>query len=363
MNRLLQGFRGGLGLLLALVLAGSVGCRQQPEEREAGKGGTAPVVAVVLPRPVEETATLRLTGQVEPLHQSALGFQVSGRIVSRAVKQGERVRAGQLLMRLDDTDYRLQVQGLEAQLAALRSDLETARRQRQRVERLLARKLASRETVDQARNAVVRLEKQLRQLKTQLDQARNRLAYARLTAPFDGIVLQIQAERGQVVGAGTPVLTLAQPERAARFAIPESGVASPPDTLMVRWQGSMVRARLYERLPMADRLSRTWMVRYQLPEEVSWPLGATISTDWPVWKTAERKAVWTVPIAALDSRQGRHWLYQVENGHLQQIEVRVERLRSEQAWVTGPLQADRPVVAMGVHLLKPGQAVRVKQDG
>ncbi len=206
---------------------------------------------------------LYVSGNIEA-HQSLLSFKVQGRIVELLVEEGQRVEAGQVLARLDDADFRQQVALEEATLRVREANLalveagprpqevqaarqlvrdaeaevELRRLDFQRAERLFARDVIPEQERDRARTALERVEATLARAREQLnaleegsreeevhiartlvqqsraalDLARIRLSHTVLTAPRAGIVLVRQAELGEVVAAGTPVLTLADLE-------------------------------------------------------------------------------------------------------------------------------------------------------
>lgn len=204
-----------------------------------------------------------VSGTIEA-HQSLLSFKMQGRIVELKVEEGQRVEAGEVLARLDDTDFRQQVELEEATLrvreATLalveagprRQDIQAARQlvrdaeaevelrrlDFQRAERLFARDVIPEQERDRARTALERAEAtlarvreqlsaleegsreeeiriartQVQQSRAALDLARIRLGHTVLTAPRAGVILVRQAELGEVVAAGTPVVTLADLE-------------------------------------------------------------------------------------------------------------------------------------------------------
>jgi HlyD family secretion protein len=203
---------------------------------------------------------MKLSGNIEA-HESLVSFKVTGRVVDLPVEEGQAMQAGQLLAKLDNADYRQQVSVDEANthvrgrqltlaLAGARSeDIEAARQnvvdaqadlaqKKQdlaRYDALLAKDEIPAQTRDQAATAVTRAETnvaRLRQVYDELlagtrkeeiavDQAnvsaadkslgmsQIKLGYTTLTAPFSGVVLVREAELGEVVSPGTPIVTLA----------------------------------------------------------------------------------------------------------------------------------------------------------
>ncbi|WP_294948607.1 efflux RND transporter periplasmic adaptor subunit [Sulfurivirga sp.] len=339
--------------LFALVLlAALAGCQQKTEESPA----PPPVVRTVAPQPVSEAAGWRLTGRVVAERTASLAFRVAGQIAGWQVETGDHFDAGQVLMRLDDSDYRLQLQQVAAQMAATRSDLETARRDLRRYRDLLGRKLTSQQQVDAAQNRVTRLEAQLAALEPQRALAEKKLGYTRLVASRAGVVLKRLGAQGQVVNAGTPVLEVAYDgPRQAAFDWPET-LGVPSQQARLKLPGGEVTATLAWQAPQADPVSRTWAVRYRLPAQVHVPLGAT-ATLLP--QQAAQSGLWALPNTAVRMEKAGARVLRVREGRIEPVPVEVVRINGERAWVRGPLSPRDQVVALGVHLLRAGEPVRV----
>ena len=336
-----------LGLLVTLA-----GCQHKTEESAA----QPPVVRTVTPQPGSEAAGWRLTGRVVAERTASLAFRVAGQIAGWQVETGDHFRAGQLLMRLDDSDYRLQLRQVVAEMAATRSDLETARRDLHRYRDLLARKLISQQQVDAAQNRVVQLEARLAALEPQRALAEKQLGYTRLVAARAGVVLKRLGAQGQVVNAGTPVLEVAYDgPRQAAFDWPET-LGVPPRQARLKLPGGEVMATLAWQAPQADPVSRTWAVHYRLPADVQVPLGAT-ATLMP--QAAVQADLWTLPNTAVRMVAEGAQVLRVHEGRIEPVAVQVVRIDGERASVRGPLSSQDRVVALGVHLLRAGEPVRV----
>ncbi|SIN88632.1 membrane fusion protein, multidrug efflux system [Sulfurivirga caldicuralii] len=332
------------------------GCQQQAEAPV--QADVPPVVWTVNPVTDKARHSLTLTGVLKPLRESAVGFQVAGRIVARAVEVGDTVRAGDVLYRLDDRDYRLALNNLQAQLRAVDSDLQTARKDLVRLQDLLARKLVSQQQVDAAQNRVVVLEAQRQSLLPQIETARNRWSYTVLKASADGVVMARQAEVGQVVTAGTPVMTLGLGDETVLELDWPNGAGTPPATLTARLNGQEKTLSMAYAAPAARPTSHTRTVRYHIGSEmVAW--GQILSV---VVRTGREKSLWRVPVTAVQMEGKKAYLFRV-NGQqvLERVPVTVERVAHDVAWVQGPLTAKDRIVRMGVHVLRPGQTVRVGQ--
>jgi RND family efflux transporter MFP subunit len=222
------------------------------------------------------------TGVVRARYEGDLGFRVGGKITERLVDAGRTVRRGQVIARLDASDLRLgaaaalaDVAAAERSAAAARAEAIRLRADEARFAALQKRGFASGQRYEQARAGadaasanLAAAEAQVRAARAGAGQAGNQAAYAVLTADADGVVMDVLAEPGQVVGAGQPVVRLAR--NGAREAVvntPETARAGLPRTgeaVLYGQEGRPVPAVLRELSAAADPVTRTFEARYTL---------------------------------------------------------------------------------------------------
>ncbi|HKW50305.1 MAG TPA: efflux RND transporter periplasmic adaptor subunit [Candidatus Eisenbacteria bacterium] len=179
------------------------------------------------------SATVRAPGRVQPETSVKLSANVPGQVVRLSVKEGDRVKKGQFLLQIDDTQYRAQLREATAALAAARSNLrltEAALQQSeaswQRKESLFAQKLVSPEELDQARTQrnsdkarVDSNREEVERGEAAVQVSEDNLRKTRFDAPIDGTITQLSIERGEiaVIGTmnnpGTVILTVADLSR------------------------------------------------------------------------------------------------------------------------------------------------------
>ena len=168
-------------------------------------------------------ASREFVGVVRARYETDLGFRVAGKIVTRVVNVGDRVRAGDVVARLDPEDLTLQVESAEAELAAATSSLAQAAADLERYTTLKGEGYASIADFDRKKAANDEAEGRLERAKRALDLARNQLGYAELKADADGVITATMAEPGQVVAIGQAVARLAhRGEKEAVVALPET---------------------------------------------------------------------------------------------------------------------------------------------
>lgn len=300
------------------------------------------------------------SGIVRARIESPLSFQVSGRIAARLVDAGQAVRAGQPLLRLDERDLEQAVQAASAALAAAEAALATAESDLARNRELQRQGFISAQAVDRAE--LQRREAQSRReaAAARLTQAKNARAYALLSSPAAGVLVDVTGEPGQVVAPGQPVAVLAQgTQREIEVFFPEQ-VPPPARGEALLADGRALALALREVAAAVDPQGRTRRARYTVTEGAeALVLGSVVRTRFALAAPPTGAVpVFTVPIGALDERGGGARLWRVREGQVAAVPVQVLAVDSEHVQVAGPLVEGDRVVALGTHLLRDGMAVR-----
>ncbi|MFZ2628513.1 MAG: efflux RND transporter periplasmic adaptor subunit [Rugosibacter sp.] len=311
----------------------------------------APAPTLVLAAQIETASAnaYELSGVVRARQEAPLAFRLPGEIRQRLVKAGDHVKAGQVLMTLDPRD-------VEQQLSAARTQAENAQANRKRLADLRGKNFISQQAYDNAATSAIAAQ-------AAMVQASNATSYTRLVAPAAGTLMEVTGEVGQVVAPGQAVAMLAYDgEREVEVFIPEVRRANLATQAEARLFGSNAtdKATLREVAGAADAATRTWRARYLLTAEgKNWPLGATASILLSASNIANAELK-RVPVAAvLDKGQGT-MVWVIRDGKATPTSVKPVRIDNEYAYITTDLPSGTPVVALGLHLLKPGQAVKVR---
>ncbi|KQQ59975.1 hypothetical protein ASF84_04485 [Pseudomonas sp. Leaf127] len=342
--------------VLPLVL---VGCSEQtpPDART-----DAPLVRVVTVEPAT-SAPRAFTGIVAARVQSDLGFRVAGKVLERRVDTGQRVQRGQVLMRIDPSDLQLAAQAQRQAVTAAQARARQTTDDELRYRTLRSSGAVSASTYDQARAAADAAKADLSAAQAQAQVAFNATGYAQLLADADGVVMDTPVEPGQVVSAGQVVVRVAHAgPREAVIQLPETlrpALGSSAQAVLFGKPGVSVTTRLRQLSDVAERQTRTFEARYVLEGELAdAPLGTTITVNIPA---AAAEPGSQVPIGALhDAGKGPGvWVIQGEPATVRWQPVTVAHLDDEGARVTGALKPGERIVALGAHLLREGQSVRV----
>jgi RND family efflux transporter MFP subunit len=306
------------------------------------------------------------TGTVAARVQSDLGFRVAGKVLERLVDAGQTVKRGQPLMRIDAVDLKLAVVAQEEAVAAARARALQTAEDEARYRDLRGTGAISTSAYDQIKAAADAAQAQLGAAQAQANLARNASRYAELVADGDGVVMETLVEPGQVVAAGQTVVRLAHAgRREALIQLPETlrpaigsiGQATPFGT-----EDAGAPARLRQLSSTADRLTRTFEARYVLEGELAnAPLGSTVVISLQVEPSSAQGGL-QVPIGALfDAGKGPGvWVINGEPATVAWHPVAIQHLDDDDARVVGQLKQGDRIVALGAHLLRDGEQVRVE---
>jgi len=309
------------------------------------------------------SASRSFTGTVAARVQSDLGFRVSGKVLERLVDMGQAVKRGQPLMRIDPVDLKLAAHAQKEAVAAARARAQQAADDEVRYRNLLGTGAVSASAYDQVKAAADAAKAQLNATEAQAEVAGNATRYAELVADADGVVMETLAEPGQVVSAGQVVVRLARAgAREAVIQLPETlrpEVGSTAQAILFGNGGVAVPTRLRQLSNAADRLSRTFEARYVLEGQLARaPLGSTVTIRIAGEQSQDGLEV---PIASLfDMGKGPGvWVIDGEPAKVSWRPVAIHELDDDGARVSGALKQGDRVVALGAHLLRDGEPVRV----
>jgi RND family efflux transporter MFP subunit len=305
------------------------------------------------------------TGIIGARVQSNLGFRVAGKIVERLVNVGQQVKAGQPLMRIDETDLRLALTAKRNAVAAARASVVQLDANERRYANLVRDGWASRQRYEQAKAASDTAEAQLAAAEAEARVAENEATYSSLVADADGTVVETLGEPGQVVSAGQTVVRLAQAgPREAVVALPETirpAIGSVAEASVYGSDARRYSAHLRQLSDSADAQTRTYEARYVLDgEAAAAPLGATVTIRLASQASLPQIQV---PLGALldDGRKTGVWILDRATSTVHFRPVKLVRVSGETALVAG-LSSGDPIVALGAHLLQAGARVRIASE-
>jgi RND family efflux transporter MFP subunit len=303
------------------------------------------------------------TGVVSARVQSNLGFRVPGKITSRLVDTGQYVHAGQPLMTIDRTDYVHAITARAETVTAAKAKAIQAAADDARYRGLVKSGAVSASIYDQIKAASDAAQAELAAATAQEQVARDEGGYSQLVADADGVVVETLAEPGQVVMAGQTVVKLAHSgPREAAVNLPETLRPAIGSKAYATLYGSTTRVpvRLRQLSGAADPQTRTFEARYVLEgAAANAPLGATVTVH--LSGDGETDTL-QVPVASvIDRGKGPGiWVLNPSTSTVSFQPIQVRQVGEELATISGDLRPGQQVVALGVHLLRDGERVRVE---
>ena len=346
-----------LAPLLAVVLTACSKPEPQPEPVRS--------VKLMTVQPGTMASETQYAGEVRARTELRLGFRVPGKLVRRQAQVGQRVKGGDVLAQLDPQDFKLAIDAVRAQLAAAETNRDLAAAEFQRYKVLRAQNFISGAELERRQATLDAAHAQVAQARAQLDTQSNQSNYTRLLATVPGVVTAVDAEPGQVVAVGTPVVRLAQDGPLdVVFAVPESSVDALPvgSRAEVRpWGGDTVLTGVVrEKGALADPVTRTFQVKLALAPDARLPLGSTVTVSPQALSPKGSQAI-MLPTSALWHDNGGSAVWVLESGSmtLRAQSVQIVAADGNQVVVASGLEPGMQVVVAGVHVLTAGQKVTV----
>jgi RND family efflux transporter MFP subunit len=324
-----------------------------------------PVVSMTV-HPDRQGASATYPGDIEPRYSTPVSFRVAGKIIERNVRTGDTVKPGQVLARLDPTDYDKNAASAAAQLDAAEHRYLFAKQQVERDRAQAAANLIAKAQLEQTEDAWASASAARDQARQQLALAQNQRRYTQIVADHAGVITAESADTGQNVQAGQPVYQLAWSGNVDVVCdVPENAIAAlrvgaPAQVSLPALPGKQYRAQVREVAAAADPQSRAWRVRLTLEQpDAAVRLGMTANVALAA--SEERSApAFTVPATALfhDGNAPALWIVHKPDNVLQLRRVAVTRYGARTITVTNGLADNDQIVVQGVHTVTAGQTVR-----
>lgn len=350
-------------LLVALPTLLLVSCNEKDEPTTQKQPRPVKVVAIHeggLPKIVE------FPGRIEPVQKAWKAFEVTGRIIELPVKEGQEVRKGEVLAKLDSRDFR------SARDSAL-ANYEAAQSMAKRVRQLIKGKAVSQQDVELA-------ERDLLTTKAAYERAEKALEDTEMVADFDGVVAEIRVEDFANVTAKQEILLIQDTTTLEIVVqIPESIMTVPlegetdaekvagtdPVVVVSSLPGREFPARFSEFSEMADPVTRTYegTLAFTPGEDSQIQPGMTAKVRATIPANEfSRSEGFPVPAGAVFSEnegQSKVWRLDPESSTVSSVEVETGALIDEKIVVKGKLGNNDLIVTSGVHYLSEGQEVRI----
>jgi len=292
---------------------------------------------------------INLPAEVEPYRDVWVKAEVPGQVVKVLVEEGQTVKKGQVLMKLDDRDY-------QSRLARIEANYKLAKLNHDRIASLVKKKLTASTKLDE-------IEAQLKDLTAQRNEARLALSRTRITSPICCLLNEIEAKQGNFVGVGDPVAQILQLDQVkVTVGVPESDVAAIFDLeeaqVIIE---ALDKLRIIGRKVFLSRQPRTLARLYDLELIVSNPEGRILPGMFArveLVKQVFDRAL-AIPLYAVISQGDERIVFIEKEGRAERRNIEVGALVGWQVQVTSGLAAGDRVIVVGHRLLAHGQPVEV----
>lgn len=321
-------------------------------------------IEAITPQAQTTGAGSRWDGVIEAVQQADLTAQTAGRVAVVLVDVNDRVRTGQILLRLSGVEQRAGAEAARAQATAARAQAIEAEATYQRYAGLAKQQYISRQQLDQALAAKNAAVANARAAEAAVSQASQQADYTEIRAPYDGVLSQRLVEPGESVAPGQPLLRVFNPDRfRIQIQVPQgvaAAIRNAPQAEVTLVDGATLKAESVLVYDSADAASHSVSVRVQLPKTET-PLvpGQVASVHFAIANADSR--IW-LPETAIWHRGELSGAYVIGKDRLLLRQLRLGETRDGNVEVISGLAVGERVAADPVRAAQALADYRAKQD-
>lgn len=309
------------------------------------------------------TREVRFPGVTRSVRRAEMAFTIPARLAARPVDVGDRVRAGEVLARLDANEYELAARSADAMLAELDARLQQARRDEARVAQLARAKAATAEELEKTEAGTAAIAAAREAAAARVEDTRRLLRETSLVAPFDGTITAVKLEPGEWASPGSTVVELSGSAAIeVRIEVPESmrGKIAPGTLVAVDlpMSGRSIEGVVASISDAAGESGALFPLFVRLESGEGIVAGMAAEVVLPLGSSNEL----TVPLAAvLDSGSNRPSVFRIEDGVATRVTIRPGHVVGDRLTVSaeGLSEGDR-VAVVGHTALVEGDKVEVR---
>jgi RND family efflux transporter MFP subunit len=361
-----------LALALALLLLPSCSKKTSGGEGEDTEEGAANIVAEVTVTRVGRAdiqSTLSVSGTVSalPNQDVRVSSLVPGRVARMMVAEGDRVREGQVLVKIDDRPFRDQVQQAQATVDQAKANLENSRLNLQRNERLLERGIAARKDVEDARTQASVNKAALSQAEAALSLARLNLSRTEVRSPLTGIMVKRLLSVGEQVDgtAAQPLFEVASTSEVELFGnvpalyLDKIRVGQALEISTEAFPGKPFQSHVVAISPAVDPATNVGLVRIRMANGAGLlRLGMFLSAQVPL--ETHRNAL-VAPLAAVYRDQdGNPEIYRVQGEKAEAVPVKLGLETKDRVELLSGAQEGETIILGGGYGLPAQAKIKVK---
>jgi RND family efflux transporter MFP subunit len=329
------------------------------------KGPPAALVKVAEVTQVEIAPQVQLIGTAQPKLTSIVASDIEGLVEKFDVSEGDVVKKGAVLARLEDSLLKIELKGAEANKADTEAQLRRARSDLERSSKLLATEtIADKQYTDDLAE-VQSLEARVDRLGAEIQHIQDSIAKKVILAPFSGFIVKEHTEVGQWVDKGGPIVTLADlsiieilvevPERY----VPKLVLGGSAQVKVDALNPEKFTGKIVSIIPVGDSASRTFPVKVAIDNTDNHIKGGMLCRV--SLSTGKPSSVLAVPKDAVVNMGQSHLVYVVQEGVAKPLPVLLGNASDSMIEIKGAIEPGMQVVTRGNERLRPGQPVKIIQ--
>ncbi len=324
------------------------------------------------------TAVLTASGYLVPSRKAVVSAKIQGRLSELRVEEGSRVREGEIIARLENSDFKAQKQRAAATIMKAEADLAEFRRQTGLAETLAREKIVSQDDLAAARSRVRIAEAVLEQARADAALSQAQYENTLIRAPFDGVILKKMAEVGESVAPIPPGVNLSTSSGAivaladldtleveadvAESSLSKISVGQPAEIVLDALPDTRFRGRISRIVPTVDRAKATVMTKVKfdaidpriLPE-----MSAKVSFLSQDVTAEQQKPMVAVAADAIVQRDGRAVVFVIKEGTAVAVPVTPGKKIGDLIAIAGDVKSGEKVVLKPAENFASGALVKV----
>jgi len=362
--------RGVLACLIAGLALLLASCGKKDEETVI-KEVVRPVKTLMVAS-AGEALKLTYPGKVRAAQRAELAFQVGGSLIELPVEEGQRVKKGDLVARIDPRDFEANLRNAEGQLAKAEAALTLAESEYDRVLRIQKKDpgAVSGAMVDEKREKVNQAKANIKSLQASVEAAKLQLSYTYLRAPFSGVIATRHVDNFQEVRAKQPVVTLDDISHLEILVdLPELAMAAVREgegRAVAEFESAPGREfslTLKEYATRADPTTQTYRIVLTMPApegmRILPGMTANVHGSGPVGGETDEIVIPAIAVFADEGEQSHVWVVDQETSTVQPRAVVTGDLAGmESITIVDGLQPNEMIVVSGVSRLREGMKIR-----
>lgn len=357
---------------VAAVIIGLVGWQQWKKAHPKAIGGSEVANIGTEGIVVASNGVIRtgpaISGTMTPQQAATLRAEISGPIVQTYVEQGQPVKRGQSLVRIDDTAIREALLSAQSALRSAKLALDNATRDADREQRLETAGAVAPRDVEAAQRALAAAQAAMADAQARLTSAQQQLDKTTFRAPFDGLVSERPVNTGDVVQPGTAIVSVVNPaSMRLEGSVPAEQLSTlkigTPVLFTVNGYGDQTFTGRIDRInPTADPTTRQVRVYVTIPNEKSALVGGLFA-DGRV--ATENRQGMMVPMSAVDERGVTPIVLRIKDGTVESVPVQlgIRDNASERVELSAGVSPGDTLLANASQGLAPGTKVRITATG